>query len=143
MVAKWVDRDQASPGETLRYTLVVMNDQLGGQDPGTYVRILDRLPETLEYVPGSLCEGARYDAANRSILWDGQVPRGLSVEVNFTARLTPAAGGMRSVTNTVLVTDAFGRETEGSAQTQMLYSPATEEPRSAWWLAIPAVWKGH
>ncbi len=125
MVAKFVDKQQALPGDVLQYTLVVMNDQLDGQDPGTNVRLTDSLPATLELVLGSLGEAATYDAEARTIQWSGQVPRGLNVELTFLARLTPAAGEMRSVINTLRVTDAFGHVREASAQTQMLHGTVT------------------
>jgi uncharacterized repeat protein (TIGR01451 family) len=76
MVAKLVDKVHAAPGEVLQYTLVVINDMLGGEDPGSYVRLLDQLPEELELVPGSLSAHATYEAHSRSILWSGQVARG-------------------------------------------------------------------
>jgi uncharacterized repeat protein (TIGR01451 family) len=119
-VAKWADKEQASVGEVLTYTLVVMNDMLGGEDPGTNVQLLDTLPETLELVPSSLSPEATYDDANRTVRWGGTVPQGGSMEITFRVVLTPAAGEMRSVINTVAVTDAFGRVTERSAQTQVV-----------------------
>ena len=128
MVAKLVDKQQALPGDVLQYTLVVMNDQLDGEDPGTQVRLVDALPATLELVPGSLSEAASYDAEARTIHWSGQVPRGLNVELTFLAQLTPAAEEMRSVINTLQVTDAFGRVREASAQTHMLHGTVTPVP---------------
>jgi uncharacterized repeat protein (TIGR01451 family) len=130
MVAKWVDKRQALVGEVLQYTLVVMNDMLGGDDPGSYVQLVDPLPDTLELVPGSLSPHASYDADTRTILWSGQVPRGGSIGVTFHALLTPAAGSMRSVSNTMVVTDAFGRELEASAQTHIIHPTGTATPTS-------------
>jgi uncharacterized repeat protein (TIGR01451 family) len=127
MVAKFVDKQQATPGEMLQYSLVVMNDMLGGADPGATVTMEDTLPVTLEFVEGSLTGQAVYDAASRTVRWVGQVPRGGSVEVRFQVRLTPAVAGMQAVINTVLVADAFGRPREATVQTQVtpprLYLP--------------------
>lgn len=117
MVGKLVDRKQARPGDVLQYTLVVMNDQSRGDDPGTSVQLVDALPDVLELVPGSLSADATYDARAHTVLWSGHVPRGLSVDVSFQARLTAAAASMPSVTNTVTVSDAFGRVRESSAVT--------------------------
>ena len=90
-VGKLVDKEQAQAGDLLQYTLVVINDMLGGEDPGTSVQLLDALPDTLQLVEGSLSEEAGYDVDNRTIHWSGQVPRGLSTEVSFEARLTDEA----------------------------------------------------
>ncbi len=128
MVVKLVDKVHAAPGEVLQYTLVVINDMLSGEDPGSYVRLLDQLPEELEFVAGSLSAHATYEADTRSILWSGQVARGGSLEVAFQARLTPAAGTKRSLVNTVLVTDAFGRDSVASAQTHIVQPLLTATP---------------
>jgi uncharacterized repeat protein (TIGR01451 family) len=117
MVGKLVDMKQALPGDLLQYTLVVMNDQLKGDDPGTSVQLKDALPDVLELVAGSLSLDATYDADTHTILWSGQVPRGLSAEVSFQARVTAAAANLPAVTNTVTVSDAFGRVRESSALT--------------------------
>jgi uncharacterized repeat protein (TIGR01451 family) len=134
MVGKLVDMKKALPGDVLQYTLVVMNDQLRGDDPGTNVQLKDPLPDVLELVPGSLSVDATYDADTHTILWSGQVPRGLSVEVSFQARLTAAAASMPAVTNTVTVSDAFGRVRESSAVTPI----ETGQP-SATPTATPAI----
>ncbi|UCC75542.1 MAG: DUF11 domain-containing protein, partial [Anaerolineales bacterium] len=138
MVAKLVDKQQALPGDVLQYTLVVMNDQLDGEDPGTHVLLVDSLPATLELVPGSLSEEASYDAEARTIQWSGQVPRGLNVELAFLARLTPAAEEMRSVINTIQVTDAFGHVREASAQTQIVLGTVTVAPATTLATAAPS-----
>jgi uncharacterized repeat protein (TIGR01451 family) len=122
-VAKLVDLDDASAGDELQYTLVTMNDMLAGPDPGVNVQLQDVLPDVLELVPGSLSPAASYDDDTHTILWTGDVPRGGSVQIDFRALLTPAAADWRSVTNTVSVTDAFGRVVDASAHTQ-LWPPA-------------------
>jgi len=119
LLAKLVDKEQAAVGEVLSYTLVVMNDQLGAEDPGARVQLLDHLPETLELQPGSLAPDAIYDEVTRTVLWSGRVPQGGSVDITFRAVLTPAAADMRSVINNVVVTDALGQMTQRSAQTHV------------------------
>jgi uncharacterized repeat protein (TIGR01451 family) len=122
---KTVDKEWARPGEELQYAVVMMNDMLGGGDPGTDVRLRDPLPASLELVPGSLDQRATYDAGTRTIYWQGQVPRGGSVEITFRALLTQAAAGLRSVINAAIVTDALGREVAATAQTQILHQTPT------------------
>ena len=116
---KFVDKQEAAPGEVLQYSLVVMNDMLAGLDPGTSVTIADTLPPQLEFVEGTLSGGAVYDAPTRTVRWSGAVPRGGSFEVRFQARLMASAAEMRSLLNTMRITDAFGRQREASAQTQV------------------------
>jgi uncharacterized repeat protein (TIGR01451 family) len=128
MVGKLVDREQASIGDSLTYTLVVMNDQLKDDDPGSRVQLIDRLPDVLELVADPLQAGATYDAHTHTIQWSGQVRRGLSVDVVFQARLTAAAAGMPSVVNTAVVTDAFGRERRASAVTRVIEAANTATP---------------
>ncbi len=119
MAAKFVDQGEAAAGDVLQYTLVVMNDMLAGADPGAKVGLVDKLPEALELVPGSLSADATCDAAKRTIMWQGHVPSGLSVQVVFKAKLTAAPAGLASIVNTMSVTDAFGRVREVSAHTQV------------------------
>lgn len=119
-VFKSVDRQQARVGERLQYSLVVMNDMLGGADPGASVSLVDVLPPELDFIAGTLTGGAVYETGSRTVRWLGQVPLGHSVEVRFQARLATAEAAMQRVTNTVLVTDAFGRQLEASAETQVL-----------------------
>jgi uncharacterized repeat protein (TIGR01451 family) len=119
VVAKFVDKQQARPGENLQYSLVVMNDMLGGADPGATVTMEDGLPPELEFVEGTLTGQAVYEAASRTVRWVGSVPQGGSVEVRFQVRVK-AAAATRSLTNTVRVTDAFGRQSQASAQTQVM-----------------------
>jgi len=121
LLAKLVDKEQAMVGDLLTYTFVLMNDQLGAEDPGAKVELLDELPETLELQPGSLSSDATYDQVTRTVRWSGRVPQGGSVDITFRAVLTPAAGEMRSVVNTVVVTDALGQVTERSAQVQVVH----------------------
>jgi uncharacterized repeat protein (TIGR01451 family) len=121
LVHKMVDKEYVGPGELLSYTIVMMNDMLGGGDPGTSVTVSDTLPTTLAYVTGSLSSGATYDEPTRTIHWEGQVPRGGSVTITFAAQLTAQAAEMRSVSNWVHVVDAYGRMYERQAQTHILH----------------------
>jgi len=126
-VAKFVDKQQAKPGDLLQYSLVVMNDMLGGGNPGASVTLEDTLSPQVEFVEGTLTGQAVYEAASRTVRWVGQVPLGGSVEVRFQARVTAAAVEAHAVSNTVLVTDAFGRQRAASVQTEVtpcyLYLP--------------------
>gem|GEM_PF-2997329 len=62
-VDKMVDKVQASPGETLTYTLNYRNT---GVQPALNVEIKDSLNSDLQYVAGS---GGAYEAATRTVRW--------------------------------------------------------------------------
>lgn len=134
-VAKLVDLDEASAGDELHYTLVIMNDMLIGPDPGLNVQLEDVLPDVVELVAGSLSPQASYDADTHAIYWTGEVPRGGSVQIDFRALLTPAATEWPAVTNTMLVTDAFGRVVQASAHTR-LTPPTPTAPAAVIYLPI-------
>ena len=122
MVAKFVDKQQVAPGTVLQYTVVVMNDMLGGADPGAAVTLEDMLVPELEFIPGTLTGQAVYEAASRTVRWTGQVPLGGSVEVRFQARVKAAAAEMGAVVNSVLVRDAFGRQRQASVTTHVTFN---------------------
>lgn len=125
MVVKFVDKSQATLGEVLQYHLVVMNDMLSGPDPGASVTLEDPLAPQVEFIEGTLSGQAVYEAISRTVRWSGQVPRGGSIDIRFQVRLTAAAAAVSSVANTVRVTDAFGRQREASAETQVTLPTAT------------------
>jgi uncharacterized repeat protein (TIGR01451 family) len=130
MVAKLVDHPQAMVGEVLQYTLVILNDMLGGVDPGSSVHLVDTLPAALELVAGSLSSDASYDAPTRTVHWHGRVAQGGSVEVSFRARVMPAALEQRSVINTMTVQDALDRRLDASANTDVVQPTLTPTPTS-------------
>ena len=128
LVGKLVDQDRAPPGSVLQYTLVVMNDMLSGEDPGASVTLEDALPEELELAPGSLHAEAEYDAITRTVRWTGRIARGSSIGLGFQALMTSLAATMGSVVNTVIVTDAFGRVRQASAQIHVVPPTPTDTP---------------
>lgn len=125
LAIKLIDREQAMPGDVLRYTLVVMNDMLADVDPGAAVVVVDVLPDELELVGGSLDPEATYEPGSRTIRWNGVVPRGGSVQVMFEAQLRRSPASGQSVVNTMAVSDALGRVKEASAEVRVLLPTVT------------------
>ncbi len=125
LAVKLVDREQAAPGDVLRYTLVVINDMLADVDPGAAVSVVDALPNELELVRDSLDPEAIYEASSRTIRWSGIVPQGGSVQVGFQAQLSSRPAGGQSVVNTMVVTDALAREKEASVEVQVFVPTPT------------------
>lgn len=97
-LSKAVDRELAAPGDTLDYTLVARNL---GPAPLTAIRVTDRVPSGLAYVPppsGSVQSPPvpEYDASLRSLSWEiGVIAPGESVALGFRARVDD---GVRSGT---------------------------------------------
>ena len=121
---KLVEPESAAPGDMVRFTLAVMNDMLGGQDPGTSVSLQDTLPPQLEIVPGSFGGGMTYNPADRTLTWLGSVPRGGSITLSFRARVATGASVGASIRNELRVTDAFGRSNNAAATVDVI-APST------------------
>jgi uncharacterized repeat protein (TIGR01451 family) len=68
-VVKTADVIFAEAGDTITYTIVITRRA----DVATNYTINDALPEGVTFVPGSLTEGAVYDALNRVVTWTGPV----------------------------------------------------------------------
>ncbi len=114
MVHKMANPETIAPNDVITYTIVMMNDQLGGADPGTSVVLTDDIPAHTTYISGTVSSGAHYDATANRITWAGAVPQGLSVAVSFQVRVDDAASltcGLagEEIENVALVRDAFGR----------------------------------
>jgi uncharacterized repeat protein (TIGR01451 family) len=85
-----LDPPAAGPGDTAAVIVDVSNC---GPEDARAAGLSLALPESLAYVEGSLSAEAgqaRYDAAARSIRWEGPVPAGASVQLRFEARLDSA-----------------------------------------------------
>jgi len=126
MAAKFVDVDSAVPGETRRYTLVIMNDMLGDQDPGARASLTDTLPPGVEFIYGSLGSDGTYDADSRTVEWEGAVPRGGSVAISFGVLVTGEETG--TIINRVRVLDAFGHEVFASVGIMVTAAPTATQP---------------
>jgi len=110
---KAVDRPLAMYGDTLVYTLTVRN---GGTAAGA-AWVTDALPLALAYVPGSASNGAAYDSATRSVLWNGRVAPGAPAQITFAATVDPSIADRTAITNTARFADALGQAYDRSAAT--------------------------
>lgn len=68
---KQVDRAQAASGDVLKYTISVENDS---PVPAEGVSLIDRLPDGVQLVTGTLSPNAAYDPVLNAIRWSGDVP---------------------------------------------------------------------
>ncbi|MEP1594444.1 MAG: hypothetical protein ABJK20_07725, partial [Halieaceae bacterium] len=112
-VKKKADRDHASPGDTLLYTL--QYDKTGG--PASKVTLLDTLPPELSYVSGSSSSAlsAKSDIGAGILIWElGDIAGGTdSGLITFSARLAPVLKNGTLLVNQAVI---------GSAQTGVIYS---------------------
>lgn len=105
--AKSVDTDEAQPGDTLQYTVVISNQ---GDQPASTVWMTDVLPAEVAYISDSIAVegGGLYGVSNDVITWTGAVNNSASVQISFDAVLTDNLSGGDVVTNTAdLNTDGF------------------------------------
>ena len=109
MVHKLVDPESIAPGDVMTYTVVMMNDMLGGTDPGASVLLTDTIPAHTSYISGTLTGGATYEATLNRIIWSGSVPQGLSASISFQVQVDGGAPSGKSVENVALIQDALGR----------------------------------
>jgi uncharacterized repeat protein (TIGR01451 family) len=93
----------AWPGEVVAFTLRAVNRGPAERQ----VSLTDALPAGLELLDGTLAASAgpppRWDAASRSLRWQGPLAVGEAVEVTFAARLVAGP-----VTNVMLLDDGLG-----------------------------------
>lgn len=84
--SKEISPAPALSGETVQVTLRIRNS---GDLDATGVRLTDPVPEPLTFVAGSLSgTGASYDAAQRQVLWQGNLVAGQTAPtVTYRARL--------------------------------------------------------
>ena len=68
---KQVDRAQAASGDVLKYTISVENNS---PVPAEGVTLIDRLPDGVQLVTGTLSPDAAYDPVLNAIRWSGDVP---------------------------------------------------------------------
>jgi uncharacterized repeat protein (TIGR01451 family) len=115
LVHKMAEPSTARPGGVITYTIIMMNDQLDGVDPGASVVLTDNIPDCTTYVSGTAGSGARYDAVADRITWADTVPRGLSVAVSFQVLVRDCTLTDSEIENVALVSDAFGHMSERRA----------------------------
>ncbi len=126
--AKLSDPSTVCNGEVITYTIALLNDQIGSVDPGTHVVVRDQLPAGAEYITGTATSGATYDPEERTINWEGAIPRGGSVAIAFQVR-AQLASSSGLLTNRAWYTDAFGRMYPLEVTTLVLAAPtATATP---------------
>lgn len=116
--SKAVDLAEAPPGETLAYTLKIVNS---GSDAASGTVVTDKLNVNLENA-ANISAGGVYDPGAGTVTWSlGSVPAGGQVSLSFTADIAPSApagtviensasiafsGGQAQSTNTVKTTVA-------------------------------------
>jgi hypothetical protein len=125
-------REGVEPGATVTYTL-----KMSG--PGLSVRLLDPLPDLVEYVPGSISSagapGAVYSPTLRAITWQGELSESTAT-IRFQVKLVELEPGSGVpppvVVNTVWVfEDLTGARAEASASF------------NGWSIYLPVVSRGH
>ncbi|MFB6893664.1 hypothetical protein ACFCX4_30585, partial [Kitasatospora sp. NPDC056327] len=151
VVAKTAEPRSARPGESVRYTLTVRND---GAVPVTGAELADDLGGVLDDAlynddasatttgPGGPAPRPVYDAATRTLRWNGDVGAGATVTITYSVRVAAPPAGDAVLRNTVTVpgsncgelsTDPACTSTVPLARlaVRKSASPATPQPGSA------------
>ncbi len=87
---KTVDKDRASSGEQLIYTIRLINSSA---ITASGASLIDPIPDGTTYVDGSVTGGAAYDAASNEIRWSGDVPAAPPETIPYTWIDSDASGG--------------------------------------------------
>jgi uncharacterized repeat protein (TIGR01451 family) len=104
-------------GTPLRYVVRVVNSGHAAAD----IRFSDVLPASVTYIESSAQASfggvVSFDAATRTLKWDGTVPARSIVEISFAVQVT---GNIATITNVATVTDSLGGTIELSATTRIV-----------------------
>ena len=119
--SKAVDLSEASPGDTLTYSLKIINS---GSDPASGTVVTDRLDADLENA-ANISAGGVYDPGTRTITWSlGSVPSRGQVNISFTADIVPSSPAGTSIENHATITFSGGDTTNtNTVQTTVAASP--------------------
>lgn len=103
---KSVDREMASPGEVLTYTLTVANT---GTAEAT-VTLTDTLPPEVSFTGGASHSSGRlrWDRENNRLVWDGTVGLSVPVTIAYRVRLEAGLANGETISNDALVDNGAG-----------------------------------
>lgn len=107
VVFKQFSAPSIEPGDTVTVTIGMLNDMLGGDDPGALVLVYDPVPVSLDVLTNTLSSGAIFEPTLNAVSWQGSIQPGQSATVSFQVRARLTASGI--ITNTAVITDALGR----------------------------------
>jgi len=128
---KHVDKEEAEPGETLNYTVVISNQ---GDEPAATVSVTDALPAHVAYISDSISVlgGGLYGVSGNVVTWTGAVNNASSVQISFDAVLSDTLMSGDEVTNTVNL------NFDGSILTRTAVTAVfTDTSDTVWLPAIP------
>ncbi|MSP13076.1 MAG: DUF11 domain-containing protein [Chloroflexi bacterium] len=102
---KFVDRNQAYPGDVLTYTLILTNTGLAA----AHAYLTDTLPVEVEFLQaGSGAPGnVVWDAENSILYWRSQIPVATSVALTYTVRLRYGIVPVTLIRNQAWVADGI------------------------------------
>jgi len=104
--SKAVNLTDASPGNELRYTITLVN--AGSQTADAHVD--DVLPGDVAFASGPVVTGGGiggYDAGGRRIYWDGEVPPGHTVTIEYYVHVNDPLDDSTLITNDATVDDGY------------------------------------
>jgi uncharacterized repeat protein (TIGR01451 family) len=105
---KHVDKSQAIKGEVLTYDFLLENT---GLVTATGATLIDPLPDSLTYVPGSLvCSAGSCDHNSGQISWSGDIAPGDTVTLTLAVTLTASLPDRTVLVNIAYLDDGIAQE---------------------------------
>ena len=100
-LTKTISPTSANIGDTVTFTLSVLNNSVDGTADATGIELIDRLPDGYSLVLGTVSDGGVYNPGNLTISWSGlSVTNGSTGTVTYDAVVT----GTGNYTNTAEIT---------------------------------------
>ena len=96
-----------SPGSTVKYTIVVTNNNVDAAI--TVVKITDTLPVGLTIVESSITNGGTYSSTEGTITWTVSIPKDDSIELTFNATIPTDITKSETYENAAAVVGGDGR----------------------------------
>lgn len=120
--------DQVEPGGRLTYRLTIPN---AGTADAAQTLVVNRLPQTLAYVEGSVTGGAFYNPDLREIRWQGTVPAGGQVTFEYSVDAVPPLADGDALVNSATITDGVHPSMTRSVTVQIVAPDLSRSEKQA------------
>jgi len=97
-----VDQDSVAAGDTLTYEILLRNPSAWSLQGA---RMVNPMPEGVEYVPGSATGGAAYDASEGLVSWEGSLASGEVRRQSFQVKAVDGLANNTAISNTTFLYD--------------------------------------
>lgn len=127
-IRKTADVQVAQPGDTITYKIEVFNS---GAAPALGYMVEDKIPAGTTYVAGSLASSApasNYDAGTNTVKWNGDIPAGGTVTIEFQVTVNDDFPCGKTLLNVAVLISPNG-ETQRAVAEVKIECPDLQPPR--------------